>query len=178
MRKILFVIAIVLASVAVKAQFTLTPAGFVSSTDEAKNYAVLKFENKSKEKLYVGTQLFVSKKAVSPEDVISRIENEAITVNGVADVVVGKALGNNVAIKINFTIIFQFRDNNIKVSAPVINAVHRSDLPVIDGLEYYNMLWSSSGKLKKPAIKDGLESFFNNFVIDLQKSINTEDQDW
>ena len=120
MRALLLLLIISLFSKPTIAQekfFELTSHGFVSTQDTTKLFSIYYYEGKSQSELYKKALVYINTLYVSPKDVISNVENETITINGVAKSTIRQ---NSLSPRfdMNYTIVLMFKDNRIRIDAP------------------------------------------------------------
>lgn len=154
--------------------FILTPDGFINGKEPSVSYVVLNYPEKKQDELYNAVLKYATTSFVSPQDVISKIENEVITLNGVTLIINGFST--------LFTISFEFKEGRMKVNIPVLirmSAIGRPgiELTLKGGLVG---IFSKNGKLKIPEAKKLLESFFNNMVYEIIDQIEKKGkaEDW
>ena len=164
-------------------QFVLTPAGLKSASDTTKDYLVLEIPGKTKADLYTRMLLYLNKVYVSPKDVISKVENESITITGYASGVVQRNYYH--VFDINYTVNCEFRDGKIRLNAPTFRLTNTQGpnlqkfLLVSNGgygLEFG--IWNTSLKLRHEKAKEDLENFFNTFTSRLIAGMKKEGDDW
>lgn len=185
MKKVLFILILIYSSLFAKGQsnpFLLTPTGFKNTADTSKEFIVLEFPGKSKLDLYKSVELFVNKKYMSPKDVISKVDNEAISVNGFS----ARSIRRNTVhiFDMTYTLNFEFKDDKLKVSAPVIilttGVLKQQKLYLVADMGFGSDalgIWNRALKLKSAKAKEDLEEFFNKYISTLKESI-IEKKDW
>jgi len=185
MKKLLLLIAI-FNIIALQAQkFELTSNGFVDINDQSKNYLVLDFPGKPKEQLFKEALIYFNKNYISSKDVISKVDNEVITVNAISPNPI--RLGGFEKYTNNYNITISFKDEKIKIDAPSV------DLSYIAGGRVYRLfvsnektsimnqgIYGKNGKLNYKKAKEGLEEFAESFVLNLKLGLSNESQnnDW
>lgn len=170
-------------------QFVLTPTGFVSSEDNSKNYIVLDFPSKSKNELYNMTLIYITKNYKSAKDVISKVENEVLTINAVSSAPIRR---NSFQIfQNNYTVVISFKDGKIKIDSPVVNLTRFND----GKIKTLHILWDKTipldeshvgvfgkdFKLKSKKALEDLEYFANDFLNRINEGLNNNDmikEDW
>ena len=180
MKKVILLCGVLFVSINnLQAQFVLTPNGLKCENDN--NYIIIEIENKTKEELFDNAHLFATSSFVSPHDVISVSGKEQITLNGVVSGIEWKSILKQQC-SVNFTITMLFKDNRIRIDVPSINKIYTSgaelflvqpNVMVSDGI------FKKNGKIYSPQTKNGIERFFNKFVIDLEQYIvQNKHSDW
>jgi hypothetical protein len=163
--------------------FTLTPAGFKNSKDTTKDFVVMEYKGKNKADLYKQVLLYMNKIYSSPKDVISTVDNESITINGISQNSVRR---NSVHVfDLNYTINFEFKDEKIKISAPAMTLSCTSTgtlqhmYVMADNSAMSNQfgIWNNKLKLKSELAKNDLEHYFNNYFEQFSKGIGANN-DW
>jgi len=169
MKKI-FIIVILLNTFTVFSQkFELTPHGFVDSEDHSKNYIVIEFASKTKEELFNETMIYLTKNYVSAKDVISKVDNEVITINAYSSILV--TLGFQKYTN-RYIISFSFKDSKVKIDSPIV------DLTYVAGGNLYKLhisseksnilndrIYGKNNKLNYKRPKEDLELFASQFVL-------------
>ncbi|MBC7655085.1 MAG: DUF4468 domain-containing protein [Oligoflexus sp.] len=183
MKKSLLILTFALfVCVGTKAQtFKLTPEGFVSVADPAKNYAVFEYSGKNAAELYKSSLLYFNAFYVSPKDVISTVEGESITINGFSEKTV-RQNGTATPFDINYTITFLFKDGKIRINSPSFNATTglRKMYLVYTGFSMDGTeigVYGKGGKVKLEKAIEDLENFFNVYIDKYNKGISTK-SDW
>ncbi|MDM1138884.1 DUF4468 domain-containing protein [Empedobacter sp. R132-2] len=187
MRYILLLLMLV--SININAQsFRLNSSGFVNSEDNTKDYVVLDFPNQSQSELFSKAMIFVTKYYKSAKDVISKVDNETISINAISSHDIPR---NSIHYYQNrYIIVLSFKDGKIKVDAPNVSLTRYTDgqLRTLyiyrekgDILEYNLGIFGKNEKLRYPKSKEALESFANRFLDDLKKNIlgdSSTNDDW
>lgn len=111
-------------------KFNLTPNGTLVG-DDGKDYIVLEYPSLSQSDLYNKFLIAVTKLYVSPKDVISKVENNIISVRGNTpysseNAIRAIALGITLYYDASYVLKFEFKDGRVKVSAPTILNVRSS----------------------------------------------------
>ena len=163
------------------AQFIVSPDGI--KTEDGKDFLVITADNMSKQELYQAVLKHTTKTYVSPKDVISNVEGEVITINGLF------TINDVVDYNVNYTLRMEFRDGRMKYSVPHINYMKG----YFQGKEYeltYNVsnggfgsvclvgIYNKKGELKRKKAKSQLERFFNDGVSSLKQALITKEEDW
>ena len=99
----------------VNAQFSLTIDGFVCSEDNSKDYVVFEYENQPKEDLFINVLKFITSNYKSAKDVISKVDNEVITINAFQP---KQIYAKSLKYDIKYTLVISFKDNKIKIDRP------------------------------------------------------------
>ena len=186
MKKIILLV-ILAFPIMVKAQFSLTINGFVSSKDNSKNYVVFDYDSISKEKLYTNVLKYITYNYKSAKDVVSKVDNEVITINAFQPAQIKAKLTKY---DISYTIVVNFKDNKIKIDAPDFKCTNNTR----DKLYMLTMSGSNGGfgsvvtiglykKNGEPSQKntiDELELFFNDLCekIRIAASGENSNEDW
>lgn len=179
MKKLLLLCLLIGITISGKSQnkIELTTNGFKSIDNKESNYLV--FESKGTQlELYGKIKSFINSRFVSPKDVISENSPNSITLNGVKQgISIKKALGY-IDFSINYTIVFYFKDDKIRIDLPRINkmtglsssTMWQLTINQYDGTissNYDRMyIFNSKGDLKNQSAKLALENYFNSFIND------------
>ena len=177
MKNKIFVISMLLFNLSSYSQvkyFTLTKFGFINVLDSSKNYIILPFDGQTQKELY---SIFLNKLNglfVSPKNVLSTVEYESISVNGVAKRLIHDNV--NTAYDLNYTLFFQFKDGRIRIDKPIINKIiyygmsNSREIYLNAGSDFfggYTSIWNKKGIVKEFKVKEELEHFFDTFIDEL-----------
>ena len=156
---------------------------FVNASDTSKSYIVVDFPEKSKADIYKQVERWVNKKYISPKDVVSKVDNESISINGVSKNAVRR--NSMHSFDMNYTITVEFNDNKMKINAPWFRLTNLynmklQELHLVSNNSFTGSdlgIWSTSLKLKSEKAKLDLEDYFTKYISELQKGI-VEKNDW
>lgn len=187
MKKVLLILVAALYSISLNAQFVLTNNGLVDSTNNNnKDYYVVNYEGYNKQKLFDDYLIAISKRCVSPKDVISKVDGEQISLN----IIIKNGVSRNKfhVFDLNTTILFEFKDDKVKIS-PIINSITniyegkiqymyiRKKVFAIDETEF--SIFNGDGDLKNKKAKFTLENTINNFIKSIISNVNkSKNNDW
>lgn len=185
MKKIVLLMLVMMLSVSAMAQFTLTPAGLVNTDNVEQNFITMDFPGKTQAQLYSSALMYLNSIYVSPKEVLSVVDNNSITVNGVSESAIyrKKSMTSTVSsFDINYTITILFKDGKIRINNPSINRMniagnYDSQFFVVgfSGIGVFNQ----KDKLLAEETKTSIEKFFNTYVNDLKLGIEkSEAADW
>lgn len=175
------ILAVISQSVA--AQFSFTKDGMKSSEDKAKSFVVFDYGTKTKNDIYTKAITAVTGIYVSPKDVISKVENEAISINGILqDIPLGKkkALDD---LEMNYTLKLNFKDGKMRAEI-FINKLQTSYSELlkkrIDLAEReYGKVFSSNGEPNYTLTIETIDVFFNGIMKKVGETIEgKENEDW
>lgn len=176
--KKLFILLMLLPFLGFSQKLKLSPNGFVNSTDSTKNYIVLDFEGKSKSDLYKASQLYFSKIYVNPKEVMTLIDGESITLNGIdKQAIKMKFLYLNPSWDVNYTSNYEFKDNKVKVSIHInrISAMVGSNPPTVkNSFDFFN----KKGVLTNDKGAKSVEDYFNSVLDKYIIGINAKNDNW
>lgn len=144
-------------------------ATFTTGTD--KSFIIYEASGYTQNELYSAMLLGISKLFKNPDKVLTKVDNELITVNAITDYCVKY---HNYVYAFAYTIQFQFKDGKIRVDTPIVNAFiptsgeHKSNVSGwIRTQDNYSEV--------KPGFEKGINTEIYNF---LTKSFSKEDTDW
>lgn len=127
MKKILFFFAgLLITTISIPAQNTVDfklqeNSNFINVLD-GKSYSVITYDGKSQSELYSMILTSITKLYNSPKDVISKVENEIISVNGICtDYVIVKTPGMKMHFAFKYILKFQFKDGKVRIDAPIVS---------------------------------------------------------
>lgn len=152
--------------------FTIPSFNFSSmgnlSTSEGKEYVVYELEGWKQKELYDKMVLGISKLFTYPDKVMTKVENELITVNGYESEAFRWSV---IYVSYYYSIKFQFKDGKIRID-PVIRGYEGNR-----GMASVSQWMSTQGNYNE--VKPKFESAINNLIyMFLQKSFDTSDDDW
>ncbi len=103
-------------------KFSLKPNGTFSTEDD-KSYTVIEFEGKTAQELYNMIKANALTLYNNPQKVLHEIEPTNITIRALSDVLLNTyKLGSGITeYKAMYTLVFQFKDGKIRISAPEID---------------------------------------------------------
>ena len=186
MKKLLFAILLCSVSFLLKGQTIVTPEGL--KLENEAEFLVYDIENKSKENIYNNVLLYISQKYVSPKDVISKFENESITINAITDIKVGETNAGGKLLKswnspiygsLNYTISILFKDNKLRVNIPNVNSIWYlgSRIYFKGNRLVTSNIFNNKEKLTNPFLKNSIEEFFNNFIHEIVTNARGDNKD-
>jgi hypothetical protein len=187
MKKIILFATLVLLSTMVNAQFSLTINGFVNSQDNSKDYVVFDYENINKEVLYINVLKFITTNYKSAKDVISKVENEVITINAIQSKI---ATCKTLKYDASYTVSISFKDSKIKIDAPFFECSsfafgkpYRLTMSGSNGglgSEVTVGLFKKNGEPGQKNTIIEIESFFNGLCNDIEEAAigKSESEDW
>nr|DAP46221.1 MAG TPA: protein of unknown function (DUF4468) [Caudoviricetes sp.] len=188
MKKILFLVMSALAFMGnVNAQKTVdfklqADGSFVNSSD-GKNFVVIPFDGKTKDELYSETLVAVTKLYNSPKDVISKVEGEVISINGISQncVVLKAMMGIKVAFSIQYVLQFQFKEGKLRVDAPVISRFFSdtaADISPFSGwLEAQSVFKKGKANPKKQGTIDDFNNTLNGLINNIISNMGNKSED-
>lgn len=150
-------------------------------TEEGKDFVVIQQEGKSAQELYNQVLQAVTLQYNSAKDVISKVENSVISVNGIANNVsiLSAMFGVKVFFSIQYVIQFQFKDGRIRVDAPRIARLFTdssADISPIEGWLNAQKIFKN-GERNKEEVIAGFENTLNRILEELLYAKNNE-EDW
>ena len=176
-KKVLITMLLTITVITVNAQYRLTSKGLVNDTD--KGYIVLEFNDKTQQELYNAVHLLINSTYVSPQNVLSIVDGQSITINGVS---LNAIYRKNPIIKtfdINYTITFLFKNGRIRIDNPNINRLNASGTSVafyINGsYMFQDGVFNKKGKVLAEKTKKSIENFFNMYLSDIKKAVESEE---
>jgi hypothetical protein len=186
MKKIL-VLVLLAIPLAVQGQFLLTKDGFVNLENNSISYVVYDIDGKNKEALYMGVLKFITSNYVSAKDVISKVDNEVITISALQPKAITCKM---VKYDVSYTIVISFKDNKIKIDAPIFECTsYGHDKPFRITMSGSNGglgsvvtvgLFKKNGEKAQGKTILQLEDFFNNLSEKIKSSASGtgENNDW
>ncbi|MDC1105172.1 hypothetical protein OAT16_00605 [Prolixibacteraceae bacterium] len=150
-------------------KLTLTPKGFVSKQTN-KDYIIFTLKGQSKQALYQKSLVYFNSIYKSPKNVISKVENERITVNGRSNNSIRRDSKGHV-FNMDYTITVKFNEDKIKVEKPHFDLTSYNKKQTLH-LQWTKFSYDGSNlgiygrkdKLKSPKAKEDLERLFNEYI--------------
>ena len=173
----------------VMVNFSLRPDG-TFTTEDGNNFVVVEFEGKTAQELFNMVKANVLTLYNSPQEVLNEIESKNITVRAMSDVLhsaykLGSAFTEYRAM---YTLVFQFKDGKIRVSAPEVDSklvVKASAVPISKSFVSLIDDWFDKKgvvKKKKQEKVSKIEAQFNypiNYLLgNFKTQPNTETEEW
>ena len=165
------------------AQFTLERTGLVNTDKPEQDYIVLEFEGKTQQELYQAVNVYLHSLYVNPQHVLSTMENQAITVNGISEDAIDISLKKKpILYDIKYTISIAFKDDRIRINTPHIIEMSIWSLSNtkyefhVEGLGYpfYNGVYNKRGEVMNETAKKSIPDFFNRYVAKLVAAVNED----
>lgn len=178
----LFTLMALLTGITAKAQYLeLTPNGFTNVNDPSIDYVVLETPNATQAELYNSTLAYLQTQYQNPDAVLTVIENEQITINGLA-----KDQIKDPYVSLYYNLVFRFKDGKLRMDMPVMELKN-----LMNDLSYRRLFVSmekrgflndkygiwTKGKLRFPEAKNNLEDFFNTYLANIAAHANVKN-DW
>lgn len=169
MKKILFILLIIpfLCS-AQKANFKLqSDASFL--LENGNKFYVIETEGTQSD-LYKKVLSSITKIYVSPKNVISKVENDMISVNGISDdfFTYSGMMGVKIPISMQYNLQFQFKDGKIRIDAPTLIRIFtdsNQDIKPISGwLNAQGVFKKGNANPKKQYVIDAFNNELNGLI--------------
>lgn len=144
-------------------------ATFTTSTEN--EYIVYEAVGYKQNELYDAMLLGISKLFKNPDKVLTKVENQLITVNAISDYCVHYS---KYVYAFSYTIKFQFKDGKIRVDTPIVNAFIPTSGEHKDNVAGWIRTQKNYNEVK-PGFEKGMNSEIYTF---LTKSFSKEDTDW
>ena len=184
MKKLLLITALfMITAVTANAQFKLTPNGLVSIENPDKNYIVLEFKGKTQKELYNAVNVYLHSLYVSPQDVVSTVNNEAITINGISESAImtkDKNIRGRIIYDIKYSISLAFKNGKIRINIPHIISMKRyistitSTYSIIGSRLTSQCVFNKKGKVLDEIGKESIENFFNSYLNKIKTHIEND----
>ena len=167
------------------AQFALTSNGFVNNSDTTKNYIVFEFPGKTQAQIYKNCLVYLNSAFNSPKDVLSKVENESIAINGYSQSAIRRTNAHRFDLTFNLTI--EFKDGRMRILKPSIIDIttfttKQQNMFLVGGTDAlsgsYFSIYNKKNVLKLDLAKSDLENFFNTFIKRLYNSVIEKQDNW
>ena len=163
-------------------QIELTKDG-LTVIDSDNDYIVYEFEGRTKEDLYTSVLKTLTVKYNSAKDVLSKVENETISINGIQTdyIGAGKLLGNYLEVyDLGYNLNISFKDAKIKIDIPTIRFPNESNGRTlhISGKGMFKTFIFKKDKVKEEGAKQKIEDFFNTLVAEIKQGVENKKDDW
>ncbi|QZT38491.1 DUF4468 domain-containing protein [Halosquirtibacter xylanolyticus] len=159
----------------------LTSKGFISKKTHH-DYIILKLENQTKETLYKKSLICFNSIYKSPKDVISKVDNELITIHEVARNCIRRKRHE---FNMDYSLTLRFKDGKIKIEQPhfELTSYNRTKQTLHlrwDKFSFYGSdlgIYGRKNKIKSPQAKKDLEHFFNEYIEKITINLSNSDSD-
>lgn len=192
MKKILFIIIVLIATMANAQTFKLTAQGFVDSTNTQNDYIVVTFEGKSQKDIYNLALSALGKTFVSPKDRISQVEYSQLNLNGViANATNLNRMGMKLYFDLYYNVILEFKDGRMKINGPIINNIVRdapfgskhymflTELERGSAISGHKALFKKNGQVNEKKHVENIEKNMNSLISRIVTEMNnTKNSDW
>lgn len=190
MKTIVFWVMVVLAGISnayaqKTVDFKLQADGTFINGSDGKNFVVIPFDGKSQSELYSEMLVAITRLYNSPKDVISKVEGEIISVNGISQncVSLKAMMGIKVSFSIQYILQFQFKDGKIRVDAPVIARFFSDNAPDISPfsgwLEAQKVFKKGEANPKKQNTVDDFNNTLNELINNIISNMGGKsEEDW
>lgn len=165
-----------------QSKFELMPSGtFASVEDKVTNYLIFDFEGVPKEQIYSKALIALNSMYVSPKDVLSTVENEIISINGIGtESILARIMGMKFSYNISYTMTLKFKDGKLRVDTPSINSITHPNPSATRPVIYVPRdIFNKKDEVKNEETKVSIEDFFNNLVNQMLSNMTTStDSNW
>lgn len=185
MKRLFFITILLIIFFSLEAQFSFTKDGLKDRNDLTKTYVVLNFDSISKQELYTKGLVFVANYFVDPKSVVSKVDNEAITINGIYNKIpLGKDKNKTPydELEMNYTMNLNFKDNKVRVSVSInklytsYNDLLKKRLELVE--RGYGKIFDKDGNPHHLYTIESIENYFNLILEGLQSTIIGKVDDW
>ena len=169
----------------VSSYFQWTPDGF--RINEGNTYTVIQQNGSSAADLYNRVLLSVERQFKSPKDVISTIANQQISINAIYPDIV-KVKGFSGMADARFIVVFEFKDNRMRVIAPKILSFNNEyGTEILYIWQKTNALTQTKDQsifdyktrnVRMTEYKTIIENAFNTLIHNLIYTTNTNNDNW
>ena len=151
-------------------------------TSEGKNYVVVYFPDRTKNELYNQVLINVSSIYVNPNSVISKIENEMISINGYSSefpgVTIKGILSGFYTAGATYTLKIFFKDGKIRIDAPQIISVGEANVTFNHWLNYHKIYKDYQPNPKHQYTIDHCNRHVNNLIHCILSFETKKNNDW
>lgn len=187
MKKSIFCIVLTLSIFPVlsaqNSSFHLQPDGTFLTIDKAK-YIVQEFPNTSREELFNKLLVNISSLFISPQDVISSVPNEMISINAYADdipfLTVPSAMGKvSFAPGTHYVIKIYVKDNKVRIDAPIITGIGKAgQVEFTYWMKQYKLYKKGEKNPKHLDVFDSFHNHFDNLIQNILRGNTAVEEDW
>jgi len=168
----------------IHAQWAVTPNGVLVDSITEKTYMVIQREGSAAE-LYNQTLKNAHRLFIRPDDVVSTIENEMISIRGYGETTT-KYAGMTMYVRPLISVKIEFKDNRMRVSGNWIsslngNAISRGAVetdPYTLFVKGSLKCFDKNGKIKNEKRYESYNSAVNQFINPILAVPKEEDNDW
>lgn len=184
MKKILFLLFLLplLGYAQLPVDFKLQHNGSFKTVD-GKDFVIIPNEGKTANELYNEVLQFVTLEYNSAKDVISKVENSVISINGIETdcVTLSGMFGVKSLFSIQYILQFQFKDGKIRVEAPTLSRLFTKETPDIKPISGWlnaqNVFKKGKPNPKKQSTIDDFENTLNGLINRILTSKQNK-EDW
>lgn len=171
-------------SLVAQESFELTPAGFINSAAPSDAYLVIEAPGKSQEDIYKAALAYLHGTFVNPDEALSTMEGEMITVNGYAENSIAR---NSMHVfDMNYSYSIRFKDGKMRIDAPSFRLTTYTNKPQELHLVWTGLslggddlgIYGKKDRLKSERAKEDLEAFFNTQVELLSSAVKEDQDNW
>lgn len=167
------------------ASFMLQPDGSFLNYIDGKTFIVLEYPDRTKDNLYTNILTSVTKLYRSPKHVISKVDGEIISVNGIfSNCISYKAiLGLTAIYSIEYILKFQFKEGKIRVDAPIVLRCFNDMTKVSEEVSFDEWLRIQSvfkdgyPNPKKQKTIDDFNYVLNSLILSIVSEVNNNLED-
>ncbi len=99
---------------------------------------------------------------------MTTVENEKVTLNGISKRSSIQVMGFTSGYWANYTMVFKFRNEKLRVDAPQVNSIYDKHLNTLgfSSFDPYKnkYIFKKNGKISNPLSNDTLENLFNDLI--------------
>lgn len=183
MKKLTFLLIVLLSGLFYAQEFKLTPENFKDVANPEKNYVVIEVPNKTKHDLYIATKKFVNNYYKNPKFVTTDIEDEQIMINAVGSEfkVIYQLSGANLW-RMRYQYEIQFKDRKIMFKPTFVeleNTMESTTLSLVGGGMFSKGMFNKKGEVSKEKGNLAVENDVNSFVKELKEAVlKPVNSDW
>lgn len=178
MKRIGLFIFVFLLNIAAYAQWRITPTGGLVDATSGKEYMVIQKEG-SQEELYKSILKNAHRIFIHPDDVVSFVENEMISITGYGETTMKYGLLNH-QLNPKICVIIEFKQGKMRVQAAWVDVLWANTSKVAPytflskgGLKCFNKTGEVSNKGRLDTYNDVSNAFINNILFP-----KSENEDW
>lgn len=147
--------------------------GSFLTEDLLHDFIIEEYTGKKSKEIYTNILLIATSMYKSPKDVINKVENKMITIDGyISHAGTRKDEYGKSTVSVSYRLQFNIKDEKVKINAPIINTIYENNKECIDVEIYVGELWNKS-KNTVTQIQDKINETIG-YIVSKSKSGNID----
>lgn len=148
--------------------------GSFVTEDFLHDFIIEEYKGKKSKEIYTNILLIATSMYKSPKDVINKVENKMVTIDGyIGNAGTRESEYGSSTVSVSYRLQFDIKDGKVKINAPIINAIYDNNREYTD-IEVYvrALLWDKS-KNTVTQIQDKINETIE-YIVSKSKSENSD----